>query len=139
MKGSGKGTYAKRRDYMREYQKKWLAARRAAWFSDKVCAKCGSVARLELDHVDRTIKVTHAVWGWAKQRRDEELAKCQALCYVCHKAKTSAELRALFMRPEFQCDGIHRGAYRKGCRCDKCKEANRLYMREWKRRREVAA
>jgi 5-methylcytosine-specific restriction endonuclease McrA len=77
--------------YMREYQRKWIAARRAEWFAGKACAMCGSKESLELDHIIPALKVDNHIWSWSKQRRDEELAKCQALCEECHKKKTAKD------------------------------------------------
>lgn len=85
-----------RKEYFREYGKKWyievIAPRRVKWFEENgPCACCGSWEHLELDHVDRTTKVHHAVWTWSEQRRAEELLKCQPLCYSCHKKKSVKE------------------------------------------------
>jgi hypothetical protein len=69
-----------------EYQRQWIANRRAAYFIDKKCVVCGSVEKLRLHHKDRKLKVTHKVWSWSEQRRHEELAKCEVLCQQCHVA-----------------------------------------------------
>ena len=88
-------SYADRKEYMQKYQREWIARRRAEWFKDKKCAKCGSTDRLEIDHIDPKTKVSHAVWSWAKERRDAELAKCQVLCYEHHKQKTKIDIRQM--------------------------------------------
>lgn len=108
-----------RRDYQRQYQREWMADRRAAFFSDKVCVRCGSQERLELDHVDRATKVHHAIWSWSEARREAELAKCQVLCHDCHLAKTAAENRELAGPLEH---GKESG-YDRGCRCGPCRSA----------------
>lgn len=77
-------------DQQREYMRQWIAARRAAYFSGKSCAKCGSTEKLELGHVDPTQKVDHKIWSWRVSRREAELAKCQVLCADCHTEKTVA-------------------------------------------------
>ena len=74
-------------------QKAWyekvVKGRRKDWIeANGPCAKCGSWDRLEVDHIDPSTKVSHNVWGWSETRRLEELAKCQVLCYSCHKEKT---------------------------------------------------
>ena len=51
------------KELQRAYQREWMARRRAAWFADKSCVRCGSTERLEIDHVDRSTKVTHALWS----------------------------------------------------------------------------
>lgn len=85
-----------RKEYMRSYLKRWyvevVAPRRSKWFEENgPCKNCGSWDRLELDHIDRDTKVHHAIWTWSEQRRTEELAKCQPLCYSCHKKKSVQE------------------------------------------------
>lgn len=75
-----------------EYQRKWMAARRKAWFDENgPCVDCGSSDRLELDHVVASTKVSHAVWSWSAMRRDVELAKCVVRCVPCHDRKTLAQ------------------------------------------------
>jgi len=76
----------------REYQRQWAARRRAEYFIDKSCVVCGSTDRLELDHVDPAMKVSHSIWSWSKGRRDAELAKCQILCKTHHQIKTKENL-----------------------------------------------
>ena len=71
-----------------EWARKWIAARRAAFFNGKSCAKCGSCGRLELDHIDPETKVHHSIWSWSESRRVIETAKCQVLCHACHLDKT---------------------------------------------------
>lgn len=75
-------------DKQREFQRRWMRQRREAFFADKWCVHCGSTARLELDHIFRGGKSDHRIWSWSEARRSAEIAKCQVLCYHCHKAKT---------------------------------------------------
>ena len=107
----------KNKDKQREYQRRWLGNRRAEFFAGKSCVVCGSSENLELDHIDRSTKVTHKIWGWSKEKQEAELAKCQVLCYDCHKTKTSNENIVV---------GDHgtRNRWEKGCRCVECKKAN---------------
>jgi hypothetical protein len=78
-------------DLQREFNRKWVAARRAAWFAGKQCVKCGSTESLELDHIDPATKVSHSIWSWTAERREAELAKCQVLCRKCHQEKSLTE------------------------------------------------
>jgi len=103
---------------MREYKRRWVAARRAEWMADKFCVKCGSTQSLEVDHIDPALKVTHSVWSWSIPRRTIELAKCQVLCTECHKAKTRAD------RPLPEHGTISRYGSIHKCRCDLCRRAN---------------
>lgn len=81
------------KEQQRAYQREWMRRRRAEWFAGKACAWCGVRDGLELDHVDRLAKVSHALWSWSKKRRDAELAKCRALCKACHLHRTRQQLR----------------------------------------------
>lgn len=112
----------------RAYLRAWMAARRAEWFAGRVCAKCGSAERLELDHVDPAQKVNHRVWSWAKDRREAELAKCQALCFRCHSEKNKAARRAWLLAKNLPTHGTLT-AYRNGCRCDSCRTAKQRAKR----------
>ena len=75
----------------RAYNREWMRKRRADWFAGKVCAECGGTDRLELDHADPAIKVTHAVWSWSAERRETELVKCRPMCHECHLRKSATE------------------------------------------------
>jgi 5-methylcytosine-specific restriction endonuclease McrA len=83
------------KDKQREFQRNWVAKRRADWFSNKSCVRCGSQEDLQIDHIDpktksHLLKSLHnnAIWSWSEKRREDELAKCQVLCDPCHKEKT---------------------------------------------------
>jgi len=75
----------------REYERAWVAERRAAWFAGKICDWCGSTEDLQLDHRDPKKKVSHRIWSWSKARRVAELAKCRPLCRPCHAKKSASE------------------------------------------------
>lgn len=106
-----------------EYQRDWVARRRAEWFAGKKCAWCAAAKQLELDHVDGSKKVSHRIWSWSAQRREDELAKCQVLCRQCHVKKTDAagenpdKLRA-------RRHGTKTMYGKWGCRCPACKAGN---------------
>lgn len=104
-------------DAQRAYQAHWLAQRRADWIAENgPCQGCGTWEDLQVDHRDRTEKVSHRVWSWSAARRLAELAKCQVLCAPCHWAKTVGEVH-----PHAFEHG--RGLYRRGCRCIVCRVA----------------
>lgn len=106
----------------RDYQRKWIAARRATWLEGKVCKECGRSDSLNVDHVDPTTKVDHRVWSWSLVRMTDELAKCQVLCAKCHCRKT-AEVDELRPITQHGAAGMYESHK---CRCELC--------REWKRR-----
>lgn len=104
-----------------EYQRIWTANRRAKFFRDKSCVKCGSKEDLELDHIDPKLKVSHKIWSWSEDRRLAEIAKCQVLCSTCHLVKTVDQTTQ-------KEHGITMYTKRK-CRCSVCVEANRVRVR----------
>src|SRR5690606_33440259 len=95
--------------------------RRAAYFAGKSCVKCGSTENLELDHIDPSQKVSHRIWSWTESKRLEEIAKCQVLCNECHLVKSIKEKLVDYTH------GTHTQGYARGCRCDDCREAHRIY------------
>lgn len=95
------------------------------------CRFCGSVDNLQFDHVDSLTKSFNVSsrWSYSWKNLLPEIKKCQLLCDPCHKKKTR------------DIDG-HKSEhgkysmYRHGnCRCNLCKEANRLQVAEWRKRR----
>jgi hypothetical protein len=87
---------SKRKEYLREYHKKWYISvvkrRREEWFRDNgPCVDCGSWERLELDHDDPSTKISHVVFSWGDAKRLYELSKCRARCHKCHVKKSVRE------------------------------------------------
>lgn len=116
------------------WQKRWQTKRRAEFFNGKVCAECGGDEQLELDHIDPTAKMTHRVWSMSDARREAEIAKCQVLCYDCHKRKSREQLPITRGFKAFR-HGTAAMYKEHGCRCGKCK----LWRRNKYRERERAA
>ncbi len=55
------------------------------------CVKCGATERLEFDHIDpknKSFEITRKFLMGDKEKFQEELDKCQLLCYDCHLEKT---------------------------------------------------
>lgn len=102
----------------RRYQRDWFAARRAEAMKGEHCAQCGSIDRLELDHIDPTTKVSSNIWSWSKPRREAEIAKCQWLCSACHALKSTLEAGKQPAR--HGTETMHRNH---GCRCADCSRA----------------
>lgn len=106
-----------RKKYQREYQRRYVASRRATYLADKCCVECGSTENLEIDHIDPDQKISHRIWSWSDKRLQAELAKTQVLCNTHHKMKTFG------WQSEEQPHG--RSRYDKGCRCLTCRNAKR--------------
>jgi len=113
----------KDRDAQREYQRKWVANRRAEWFSDKSCIVCGSTDKLELDHIDASQKISHNIWSWSWERIEEEVAKCQVLCRYHHQIKTERVELVAYLGREIRQHGTISMCFN-GCRCELCTKAN---------------
>lgn len=117
----------------RIYQLRWISERRRKWIeANGPCAVCGSTVDLEVDHIDPSLKSfpVSAVWslGLDNPKRVSELAKCQVLCYTCHKRKSVAEQTA---EHGVGTSGVKLGGIK--CGCDKCLLARRRYQAEWRR------
>lgn len=117
------------KEEQREYQRLWWNRRRSEWFADKICVDCGSKENLQLDHIDRSQKISHKIWSWSSERRQAELAKCCARCEECHKKKTLKD----FNWGHIVHGDYYRG-YRNGCRCDECRMARRDNARAYRER-----
>lgn len=104
-----------------EYQRKWIANRRAKYIAihGGQCAKCGGDQDLEFDHIDPEKKVDHRIWSWSEERIQGELLKCQLLCSVCHKEKSIEEMAY----PERR-HGTNLMYLKERCRCDSCRAAH---------------
>lgn len=114
----------------RDYQLRWIENRRLSWIESQggVCARCGSDDRLEVDHIDRSLKTMEptSIWSRREEIRERELANCQVLCYSCHLTKTNEE-----KAPPHGTHGRYTSPNYK-CRCDECKEAHRVMAKEWR-------
>lgn len=123
----------KHKQDLRDYQRKWVAERRARFFRDKICAKCKTEGTkdnpLELDHIYPELKWSHRIWSYSWKRIMEEAAKCQILCHDCHWAKTQKDMDYKLVHGKLQ------GYKKYGCRCDECRKAFLDYHRDYRNRR----
>jgi 5-methylcytosine-specific restriction endonuclease McrA len=113
----------KRKEYQRDYQRKWIKKRRQDWVDDNgPCRQCGSSESLEVDHIRREDKTMHtaSIWSKRKEVRDLELSKCQVLCKVCHLKKTIEESNYPGL-----IHGSISGYDKHKCRCEDCKLTKR--------------
>lgn len=126
--------WGRRRAYMREYQRRWVARRRAEFLAGKCCSLCGATSDLDIDHVDPGSKVSHRVWSWRKELREAELAKCQILCSRHHQEKTNADNGFGLRHGTVSGYGYYK------CRCRPCTDAavQRVSDNRRKRRKECS-
>lgn len=118
-------------DKKREYQAVWRNKRRAMWIAQNgPCKSCGSMYKLEIDHIDRDTKDFKAssLWNRRAEVRMRELAKCQVLCYDCHKDKSIKESSIA------EYHGTGAGWSNRKCRCDLCREYHRNAVAEYRSR-----
>lgn len=113
----------KDKNRQREYQRKWVADRRDSYTSGKTCEYCGKPA--EDWHLDPSIKETHRIWSWSTDRIETELSKCVPVCKKCHQT---------IHNPVTVTHGNVTMYIDHKCRCDKCREANKLRAREYRRK-----
>lgn len=106
---------------------------------------CGSVDRLEFDHIDRTTRLFSLSGkgldgSWP--RIMQEHAKCQLLCYQCHRIKTVAAGETggghnkLINHKDWPHGSMQRYSVN-GCKCVDCKFAKMLYRNKKIGYREV--
>lgn len=119
----------------REYQRRWMTQRRAAFFHGKTCEWCQSKGPLELHHRDPSKKESHSIWSWGEKRRLTEIAKCIVLCVGCHR-RAHSEVRKLESELRNPHGTVRR--YWNGCRCEPCRESHRAYNREHPPKRKAA-
>lgn len=120
------------------------------YLTEHPCVDCGEADPivLEFDHVrgEKRHGVKRMLAGtYSLKAVMEEIAKCEVRCANCHRRITA--LRGDFYRylvdpapepsrqsaEESKC-GTRTG-YRRGCRCEDCKTAQRVYQRDWARRK----
>ena len=123
--------------YMRQYKKMDYKRKRDEMIEmlGGSCAECGSMERLEIDHIDRDKKQINisAVHSHKQDDREKELKNCQVLCKDCHVRKTTIERG---MKPARGTHGTL-SSYRY-CKCDLCRKAKSSHHREYMRKRRAA-
>lgn len=104
------------------YKRLWINKRREVWvaYMGGKCASCGSVERLEFDHIDRSTKKYEPRMLWTRKIETilEELMKCQLLCHECHQLKTRMENTKVHEHGSYTLYKTYK------CRCQLCKDAN---------------
>jgi hypothetical protein len=113
-------------DEHRSYMRVYMLARYRQRRQDAVqrlggkCCMCGSLERLELDHIDRSTKALEIskMWSVSKARFEAEVVKCQVLCRECHAAKTLVDLGRVSAKTTHGTVSSYRY-----CKCPACKAA----------------
>src|ERR1700744_3016085 len=112
-------TNSERMRRMRERQREHLLG-----LLGKRCAECGTELDLQFDHIDpkqKSFTIGNSLGRRPMVELERELRKCQLLCVVHHKIKTSREHHTK-NRPDV--GAIKHGtmtAYNRGCRCASCR------------------
>jgi len=138
----------------KQYFREYYANRRAEYVQllGGHCVVCGTKEELEFDHVEPVNKKFEIakLMNYSKEVVLAELSKCQLLCRECHLEKTKREgsltkgenRHGTGKLPNCLCalckvaraspypldsNGFRHGSsgYRKGCRCEICKEYSR--------------
>ena len=114
-------------DQRREYARTWAANRRLDWIESQGgrCAECGSTDRLEVDHIDPSLKTMNPTNLWSRTAavREAELANCQVLCHDCHFVKS------MQVHDHPTIHGTSNGYEKRACRCDECRGWNSARVR----------
>lgn len=122
-----------KKEYQKEYQLRRYHKRRnqAVTQLGKICSRCGSEKDLQIDHIDpskKSIDVAR-LWGVAEKRYQEEIKKCQLLCWPCHILKTIKD-KGETPTKGFNVHGTLTSY--KYCKCSICKDAWNKHHQEWK-------
>ena len=117
------------------YHRKYYKDKRRAEFIEALggkCVKCGATERLEIDHIDRELKELNISKNLTLSNTEvlSELAKCQLLCYSCHKKKTVKEATGFT-------HGTMYGWMKSKCDCELCVEQKRKFHTERNKARRV--
>lgn len=92
------------------------------------CNRCGSIDRLEFDHVQKDKKfkaVTELLTGTIVLLL-KEINKCQLLCYQCHKEKSKVD-NSKYQHGTLTMYKNHR------CRCESCRSVWNMATKRWKK------
>jgi 5-methylcytosine-specific restriction endonuclease McrA len=116
-----------------QQDKQRIAANRikAIEFLGGKCANCGSMDRLEFDHIDDDRnndrgRCVSRLLSYSWERILVELKLCQLLCKSCHIEKTIKDKG--FNKVVH---GLFSTYTNKKCRCSDCRAANANYMRKY--------
>lgn len=126
------GKHSKYNEQKKQYKSRMRSEHRQAAlvYLDGECVKCGSVDKLEFDHInDDREDADHCIsrmldLNW--DRLKTELNKCQLLCNPCHWDKTRAD------KNYGKSNHGTLTRYRGGCRCDICRLCHIAYLREYR-------
>lgn len=117
--------------YTRKYNQQFREERmtRAHQLLGGECWECGSMEKLEIDHInpkDKEFEISTRISA-SEDKFLAELDKCQLLCHDCHMKKTIKE------RGQESAKDKHGtlSSYRY-CKCALCSDAYKKYQREYR-------
>ncbi len=118
------------REKVNAYHREWRA-KRMAWCRSQLgdsCIQCGSIDRLEIDHIDASTKTFEIGRGLCKPLAviQSELRKCQLLCFACHQHKTKTLDLPVAKHGSPRMYNHHK------CRCEQCRQWKRDYDCNWR-------
>ncbi len=99
------------------------------------CKMCGSLERLEIDHIDsksKSYNIAKILTSGSQKILDDELAKCQILCRKCHEEKSIIDSGN--KRAEHGTSSMYTH-YK--CKCEPCRLARNEDSRRNKARRKL--
>lgn len=86
-----------------------------------VCFFCGSTEKLQFHHPPDVIKLFNISqgWGYSDDKFFAEVLKCDLLCFTCHNQMREGNKGLVH--------GTYTGYTYYACRCEPCRNSQRLY------------
>src|SRR3990167_515315 len=118
---------------MKEFQRNWIALRKAAFFSDKKCCKrkCRSKKELGLSMKNplKNPRTVRTPWSLGEERFKDEIKKYRVYCGKHLRKRWIANMKKV--NPKVLNHGVYNSYAKKGCRCYRCKEAYSARRHAW--------
>lgn len=124
------------KEYRKEYYKEWFAKIRQERidYLGGQCVKCGSVEKLEFDHIDPSLKEFDiSAVCYSIENIIDELNKCQLLCEDCHLEKTKEDSMTKYCTHghEMTEENTYWAVRKSGRRDRRCKECRKVHKQRY--------